>query len=128
VSRLRLLAALAPLVPLGLATKAYAGPGEAFVTGSLGGVLYVAFWVLALLLLFPRLPPGRVAAGVFLATCALEVAQLWRPAFLERLRGTFLGEMLLGRTFSPGDFPAYAAGALLGWALARALQRRPKPR
>ncbi|MGQ0615071.1 MAG: ribosomal maturation YjgA family protein [Planctomycetaceae bacterium] len=119
--RIRLAAALALVVPLGLATKIYAGPGAGFVRGSLGGVFYEVFWILALLLAAPRLGPGRVGAAVFVATCLLEAAQLWHPPFLERARATRLGDALLGSTFSPSDFAVYAAGSLLGCGLARAL-------
>ena len=34
----------AALVPLGIATKLYTGPGAALVVGYLGGSVYVTFW------------------------------------------------------------------------------------
>jgi len=121
VIRIRLAAALALIVPLGLATKSYAGPGARFVGGALGGVLYEVFWIFAALFAAPRWRPARVGAAVFLATCALEAAQLWHPPFLERARATPFGDALLGSTFSVSDFAGYAAGTLLGVGLARAL-------
>lgn len=124
MSRRRLLVALALLVPLGFATKTYAGPGADLVRGYLGGVLYVVFWVYAVLLARPKWRTGRVAAGVLAATCIVEILQLWHPPPLEALRGTSLGAVLLGETFSWGDFPCYLAGALLAVALSSALRAR----
>ena len=113
------LIALAVVTPLGLATKFYDGPGEAFVRSHLGGVLYVPFWVLAVLFVWPRLSPPRVAAGVLAVTSLLEVAQLWQPPLLQAVRSTFLGHALLGSTFSWLDFPCYLAGCLLALVLCR---------
>jgi hypothetical protein len=116
LSRARLAVALAVVVPLGFLTKATEAE---LVRGYLGGVLYVVFWILLVLLVRPQLQPGSVAVAVFLVTCALEFAQLWHPPWLERIRATFLGHALLGSTFSWWDFPCYAAGAVLGVGVAR---------
>jgi hypothetical protein len=123
-ARAAYLAPLPAVVLLGFATKLYAGPGAGWVTGSAGGVLYVAFWVLLVLALVPRFSPGRVALVVFLVTSALELLQLWQPAWLVPVRGSFLGHALLGSTFSGLDFPHYALGALAGWAWARWVRTR----
>jgi len=119
MSRRRLLVVLALLVPLGLLTKA---TDQELIRGYAGGVLYVMFFTFAVLLARPEWRPERVAAGVLLATCALEVLQLWHPQWLERVRATFLGQTLLGSTFSGWDFAAYALGAAAAIVLARALR------
>lgn len=119
MSRRRLLLALALLVPLGLLTKAL-GPGV--VRSQAGGALYVVFWTYAVLLARPGLSPARVALAVLLATCALEALQLWHPAWLERARATAPGDVLLGSTFDPLDFAAYAVGAAAAVGAARSLR------
>ncbi len=119
--RWRFLIALVFVTPLGFATKLYEGPGADWVRYSASGVLYVVFWVLAVLVARPRGSPVRVAAGVFAATSLLEVLQLWQPAFLQSVRATFLGATLLGTTFSWWDFPHYALGCAAGALLARRL-------
>jgi hypothetical protein len=127
--RLRCAAVLAVVTPLGFASKLYTGPGAAWVATKSGGLLYVVFWVFVVLGLCPRLSPGRVALGVLAATSALELLQLWHPAWLEPVRASFLGHALLGSTFAASDFPYYAAGALSAWAAARrlapALEEKP---
>ena len=119
--RLRFLAAAAVLVPLGLASKRSA---SAWLADELSGALYVVFWIFAALALRPRWPRARVAAGVLIATIALEFAQLWHPPWLERIRATFLGHALLGSLFVWEDIPYYALGALAGYVAARAIGGR----
>ena len=77
----------------------------------------MVFWIFVLAFLAPRIVPLRNALAIFLTTCGLEFAQLWHPAWLEAIRRTFIGRCVLGTTFGWDDFPPYAAGALVGWAL-----------
>lgn len=116
MSRARLAAAIAVVVPLGIATKFVGG---AWVRSYLGGVLYVVFFVLLVLFVRPGWRPAHVALGVFLATCAVECLQVWHPAWLDEARATFVGHALLGSTFAWADFPCYAAGSILALALCR---------
>ena len=122
--RWRLASALVPIAALGIATKFYTGPGAAWVGGHAGGILYVVFWVLAVLFLWPGLRPWRVVAGVFAVTCVLELLQLWHPAFLEGVRSTFWGHALIGSVFAFADLPYYALGGALAGLGVRALGLR----
>jgi hypothetical protein len=116
MSRRRLFAALLVVVPLGvLADRA---PFE-LARNHLSGVLYVVFWILAVLWLRPDWPPGRVAVGVFVATCLVECLQLWHPPWLESIRATWVGRSVLGTTFLWRDFPFYVVGAFAGRSVAR---------
>jgi hypothetical protein len=124
--RRSLLLALLVVTPLGFATKLYSGPGAAWVGNYGGGLVYVIFWILVVLAIAPRLPPGRVAVGVLFVTCGLEVLQLWRPPLLEAIRSTYLGRALVGSTFSWWDFPHYVAGCAAGVGLARILSGRAR--
>lgn len=113
------------ITPAGFLLKSYAGPGRNWANNYAAGVLYEIFWCLVLFLFWPasRLVT-RIAVGVFLVTCGLEVLQLWHPWVLVQIRATFLGRALLGTTFSWWDFPHYALGSALGWVWMRRLLRR----
>lgn len=104
------------IVPLGIGTKFYRGPGWQWFNEYAGDILYEIAWCLFFFLWFPKkraiLP---IAVGVFLGTCALEFLQLWKHPLLEALRSTLLGKLLLGTTFVPADFFYYALGSALGW-------------
>jgi hypothetical protein len=108
---------MAGLVPVGLASKFYAGPGAWWSRAYLGGVLYEVFWCLAAFLLWPRARLWVIAAWVLAVTSALEVLQLWHPAWLQALRASFLGAALLGATFAWWDFACYGLGVLLAWGI-----------
>ena len=113
---------LVALVPLGLATKSYAGPGADWVQAHLGGTAYVMFWIVLLGVVRPSARPLSVALAVALLTSGVEALQLVSAPALDVIRSTPVGRVLLGRTFSWWDFPYYGLGALLGW-LALAVSR-----
>jgi len=113
---------------LGTLGKFYPGPGRSWLNNSFGGVPYVILFMALVALIWPRLAPGWVALGVLVATCLLEVLQLWQPAWLQAVRATLPGRLVLGSTFSPSDFGYYLIGAGLGWLGLRWLQARYRVR
>jgi hypothetical protein len=127
VSRWRIVLALAVVTVIGLAAKNYTGPAHGWINDyGPASAAYVVFFMLVAYFVFPRPSAAtRIAVVVLLATCILEVLQLWRPAWLQALRSSTLGAALLGTTFSPWDFPAYVVGSILGWSLLRWLSPGP---
>ena len=111
---------LIPLVvALGLACKAYPGPGRDWINHwGPASVAYVWFFMLAVFFIVPQprlaLP---IAGGVVLATCLVELSQWGNPEILMPIRQTTGGKLLLGTTFSWWDFPAYLFGGLTGISL-----------
>ena len=99
----------------GLATKFYQGPFHSWVNNSAGGILYVIFFCLLSSLIFPGARSVMIALAVFTGTSLLEILQLWHPVWLESIRNSFAGAILIGSTFSWLDFPHYAIGSLIAW-------------
>lgn len=58
---------------------------------------------------------------MFIVTCRLEFLQLWSLSYLQTLRQSFIGHLLLGNTFDQWDLLHYALGAIGGIFLVRAL-------
>ena len=56
----------------------------------------------------------KIALGVFVVTCAIEVSQLWFYLVPVKIRSTFVWRILLGAGFDWWDFPHYALGSLIG--------------
>ncbi len=119
-SRRRLVVALAVTVPVGLATKAWAGVESGFVRANAGGALYVVFFTLVVAFIAPGVIPSIAAIRVFLATCAIEVSQLWHPPWLDPVRRSLPGRLVAGSTFDPWDFAGYALGAVAAVFVGRA--------
>jgi hypothetical protein len=114
--RKRVLISLLVVTPAAFLFKLYRGPGQSWLNNHAAGMLYEVFWCLVLLFLRPRRAlVTRIAVGVFVVTCLLEVLQLWHPWALEQIRATFVGRALIGDTFVWSDFPQYVLGCALGW-------------
>jgi hypothetical protein len=127
VSRCPIFLYLLIVTPLGLLTKFYQGPAEAWINNYAGGILYELFWCLAVALVWPRVLGWRIALWIFIVTSALEFTQLWQTPFLESIRSTFIGRAFIGTSFSWLDFPHYALGCTMGWACIQRLQKRKGP-
>jgi hypothetical protein len=119
--RLKIFLGLCIIVPIGFASKFYNGPAAGWFNNSLGGVFYEIFWCLVGIFLFPKAKPFWVAFWVFAVTCFLETLQLWHPPVLEAIRSTFIGQTLIGTTFSGWDFFYYLIGCGVGWIWMRRL-------
>lgn len=123
-NRWALLISLGTIVPFGLVTKFYGGRGHQWLNDTFGGIPYEIFWILLVAWLWPRQKPLTIALGVFVGTCLLEVLQLWQPIWLQAIRATLPGRLVLGNTFTWSDFPYYAIGCGLGWLWLRALEQQ----
>jgi hypothetical protein len=121
--RMVLLLCMVAIVPLGYGVR-FAQGGEEWLKDAFGSVAYEIFWILFVGFIYPPASPLWVAMGVFLATCGLEFLQLWQPPFLQAMRATLPGRLVLGNTFSWLDFPAYVVGSSLGWVCLRWLHRK----
>lgn len=84
---------------------------DSFVRPLLGDVLVVALIYAAVrsVLEVPTLP---TAAGVFLFACAVECAQYAHLVDRLGLRDNAVARVVIGTSYDPRDFLAYAAGAV----------------
>jgi glycopeptide antibiotics resistance protein len=121
--RLILLIHLIFLVPLGYIVRFSTGLGAAWIHDALGAVAYEVFWIVFVLFLVPTASLFPTAAGVCLATCAIELLQLWQPPWLQAIRATLPGRLVLGNSFTWTDFPVYFIGCFIGWLWMRSLYK-----
>ena len=77
-----------------------------------------ALWALLIFLgfgfVFIRASTPRVALITFCFCCAVEFTQLYHAPWIDAVRGTRLGALVLGATFNWPDLLAYGAGIILG--------------
>ena len=124
----RLYAAIALLVlGLGLATRPLRHVLPPGVAENIGDTLWAVFVYLLAALVWHRAPTRTLAVGVALFSAAIETSQLYHAPWIDRLRATTLGGLVLGYGFSWGDLLCYLAGvclcALVEQGLARRAQR-----
>jgi hypothetical protein len=89
-----------------------------------GDVLWamMIFFIVRFLFIDARV---RSIALVSLSVCYLvEVSQLYQDAWINSIRQTILGGLILGQGFLWGDIVAYAAGILLGFLIEVALNSK----
>ncbi len=108
----RVIPLAAAILAAGLAVR-FLPVFPAALRDALGGVCYTL--LVAVLLRATGLRPGAAAAGALAWSCSVELLQLWHPAWLDSIRATLPGRLVLGTTFGWGDFPPYFAGALAAW-------------
>ncbi len=112
------------VVPLGLLSKRYTGPGQAWFAKYVGNILYDVFWCLFVFFLIPtRQRLDQIPVWVFGFSCIVEFLKLWHPLFLEWARSYLWGRLLLGTTFNWWNLPHYAIGSLISWLWLRQLSK-----
>ena len=112
------------ITTIGFYTKFYSGPGASWVNDSLGGVFYEIFWCLIIFLFFHNTKSWKITVSVFITTCALEFLQLWHVSILEYLRSFFIGQTILGNSFSWFDFIYYFIGSGIGYLILTCIPKR----
>ncbi|MEG4322036.1 MULTISPECIES: DUF2809 domain-containing protein [unclassified Microcoleus] len=117
--RIALLIGIIVIVPLGYVVRFSHGAAPEWFKDYFGGIAYEMFWISLVVFIWPRFSQNRAAVAVCLATCAIEFLQLWKPPFLQAIRATLPGRLVLGNTFSWSDFPSYFLGSFLGWLWVR---------
>jgi Protein of unknown function (DUF2809) len=115
--RLLFLINILAIVPLGYVVRFNRILPE-FISDAGGGIAYELFFILLVLAIAPRSNIRLTVISVCLATCAFEFLQLYQPPWLQAIRATLPGRLILGTTFSWLDFPPYFIGSSLGllWA------------
>lgn len=108
----------------GLATR----PSRSVIGPELAGNLGDALWAVLVYLLIAwtwrRQSSGRIAVATLAVSVAVEFSQLYHAPWLDAIRRTTLGGLVLGWGFAWGDLIAYATGIAGCFILERRL--RPK--
>jgi Protein of unknown function (DUF2809) len=125
--RLALLIGMVLIIPLGYSIRFATGLGLPLFQDIFGSIAYQVLLMFVVAFFFPRMNLVKIAIGVFIFSSAIEILQLWQPQFLQAIRATWAGRVLLGNTFLLGDFPPYAIGCFLGWLCLKALRRKIAP-
>lgn len=110
------LAVLLGTIVLGLATRRYPSAFPALVARYAGDVLWAMMVVWVLALVRPRAPTQRLALVAFAIAVAVEISQLYRADWIDSIRATVPGALVLGQGFLWSDIVCYAGGVALAAA------------
>jgi hypothetical protein len=111
------LALLAITVVLGLASRRLGPVLPDFIVLYAGDTSWALALYLILGLILPRWTTGRLAALTLLLSVLVEVSQLYHAPWIESIRQTAVGGLILGFGFLWSDLVCYAGGVGLGVAL-----------
>ena len=111
------------VVALGLASRRYPGLFPAFLGKYPGDTLWALMVFCGLGLLNPGCSTARLAFYALLISYADELSQLYQAPWINQIRGTSIGHLILGSTFSWLDMLAYTVGAAIGVICKSAVER-----
>jgi hypothetical protein len=106
-------------VALGLGSRRYATSLPRFVAAYAGDTLWATAAFLGIGLLLPRASTWRVALLAMSLSVLVEVGQLYHAPWIDSIRRTRLGGLILGYDFVWSDLACYAAGVALGILIER---------
>ena len=112
------------VVAMGLASRRYAAALPSFVAEYAGDTLWALMVFIGIGFLAPRWPSLRVAFAALAVAYVVEVSQLYHAPWIDVVRDTTAGRLVLGEGFLWSDFACYTAGVALGVALEMSLTRR----
>ena len=125
-NRITLACALAAVILLGLGARRFPGLLPAF----LGKYPGDALWALAVMIgwgmVWPRASTTGLATLALATSCAVEFSQLWKVPWLDDIRHTTIGHLVLGSGFAWPDLVAYAVGVVIGVGLDRICQTKTR--
>jgi hypothetical protein len=114
------------VITLGLLSRRY----PQFLPAALGKYPGDALWALMVFLgfgfWFRHAPTVVVALAAFAFSVAMEISQIYHAPWIDSIRATLPGRLILGSSFAWGDIVAYLTGILIGIAAELALFRRLK--
>jgi Protein of unknown function (DUF2809) len=108
------LALIALVIPLGLGSRRYAHALPGFVAAYAGDTLWALAAFLGFGLVLPRASTLRVALLAMSFSVAIELSQLYHAPWIDSIRHTTLGGLILGFDFVWSDLVCYAVGVGLG--------------
>jgi Protein of unknown function (DUF2809) len=120
--RVALLLTIVLIVPIGYFLRFWTALPW-WVSDISGSLAYQIFWIALAQFCFPKFSIVKTAIGVFIFSCAIEFLQLYQPDWLQAIRATLPGRLVLGNTFLWSDFLPYAIGCGLGGILMVRLRR-----
>ena len=102
---------------LGILSRKYAGSVPSFLALYAGDTMWSFALFFLLGILFYRMRIRWKVLLAFVLSLAVEFSQLWQAPWLNLIRNTTIGGLILGYGFLPADIVCYLAGILLGAAL-----------
>jgi hypothetical protein len=123
-SRLAYALVLLLIVAAGLGSRVFGPHLPALVATYAGDTLYATMVFVGLAILGPRWSTARLAVTALALSVAIEVSQLHHAPWIDAIRRTTPGALVLGYGFLWSDLACYVAGVALGAGIDIAARNR----
>ncbi len=125
-SRVRVASALAVVIVLGLGSRSGHTAIPIWLAANAGDALWTSAVYLGLAFVLQQAPALRLLLLALVISLLVELSQLVQAEWLDAVRATTAGGLLLGSGWQWADLPRYCVGALLAWGLDRTLLLEPR--
>jgi Protein of unknown function (DUF2809) len=98
----------------GIGSRRYARALPGFIAAYAGDTLWALAAFLGIGLILPRAPTQTIALLTMSFSVAVEISQLYHAPWIDSIRQTTLGGLILGFGFLWSDLTCYAVGVGLG--------------
>ncbi|HEX8111805.1 MAG TPA: DUF2809 domain-containing protein [Kofleriaceae bacterium] len=120
---------MAVTIAAGLGSRAVASALPWWLAKNAGDALYATMVFFGIGFIAPRIRTFTAAATALVFCAAIEGSQAYHAPWLDAVRDTLPGHLVLGQGFHAFDLACYAIGVALGVALEiGALRRRDRAR
>lgn len=117
--RLKLGALLLLVIILGLGSRRFGNALPEFIASNAGDALWTIAVYLSLAITFPKTTPWKLGLTAYTISIAVEFSQLIDVNWLNDIRKTLPGKLLLGAGFVPVDLLRYLVGAAVAFSVDR---------
>jgi Protein of unknown function (DUF2809) len=122
-SRLAYGIALVLVIAAGLGSRVFGRSLPAVIATYAGDTLYATMVFVGLGILAPRWSTARLAVTALASSCAIEVSQLYHEPWIDVIRNTRPGALVLGYGFLWSDLACYVAGVAIAAGVEAAARR-----
>lgn len=122
-ARAAYLVAVLLMILLGLGSRAFSTRLPAFVVNHFGDALWACMIYFGLRMLWVNRQLSVALWGSLLFCFAIEFSQMYQAPWINHIRATTLGGLVLGKGFLTVDLIRYTVGIVISWALDQGYQR-----
>lgn len=122
--RLRYFLIFVATIILGLCSRRYGAYLSSFIADYAGDTLWAMMVYFGFRILFPYTQIFRIIIIALVFSYAIEISQLYQAEWINTVRNTLLGALILGHGFLWSDIVCYTVGVLLALGLDYLLFRK----
>ncbi|TKH44324.1 DUF2809 domain-containing protein [Paenibacillus terrae] len=122
-ARAMYLAAVLIAILLGLGSRTFSSGLPEFVANHFGDALWACMVYFGLRMLWVDRRVSVALWGSLLFCFAIEFSQMYQAPWINSIRATTLGGLVLGKGFLTADLVRYTAGIAISWALDQGYRR-----